>query len=89
MHEFSWIQPKNKLPSEGQEVEFIATYNVKRRRFQGHFQKVDPKSNEFIFYAHSIGWGCEFLIEEVEYWKSKTPMPEKDSANKPRGLNEV
>lgn len=74
-----WISPKDQLPTLGQEVEFIATYRTthKRRRFQGHFQKAEDGSDFKIFYAHSIGWGCEFLIEEVEYWMTKVPIPEK------------
>lgn len=74
-----WISPKDQLPTLGQEVEFIATYRTthKRRRFQGHFQKAEDGSDFKIFYAHSIGWGIEFLIEEVEYWMPKVPIPEK------------
>lgn len=75
--EYYWILPKQKLPTEGQEVEFVAKYIAKRRRFQGHFQKIQDGANEFVFYAHSIGWGREFLIEEVECWKPKAPMPEE------------
>ena len=77
-----WISPKDKLPTEGQEVEFIATYTYacgifNRRRFQGHFCQAELDSHVMIFYAHSIGWGCEFAIDEVEYWMPKVPMPEK------------
>lgn len=75
--EYCWILPKQKLPIEGQEVEFVAKYIAKRRRFQGHFQKAEDGSDFKIFYAHSIGWGLEFLIEEVEYWMPKVPMPEE------------
>lgn len=82
MCEFGWIQPKNKLPTEGQEVEFIATYTYAcgtsyRLRFQGHFRQAELDSHVMIFYAHSIGWGCEFAIDEVEYWMPKVPMPEE------------
>ncbi len=77
-----WISPKDKLPTEGQEVEFIATYTHAcgisyRRRFQGHFRQAELDSHVMIFYAHSIGWGCEFAIDEVEYWMPKVPMPEE------------
>jgi hypothetical protein len=78
-----WISPKEKLPAEGQEVEFVAQYtsyasgNTYRKRFQGHFQKVNDTAVSHIFYAHSIGWGCEFLIDEVECWMPKVPMPEE------------
>lgn len=77
-----WISPKDKLPTEGQEVEFVATYTYAcgishRLRFQGHFRQAEPDSHVMIFYAHSIGWGCEFAIDEVEYWMPKVPMPEE------------
>ena len=78
-----WISPKDKLPTEGQEVEFIATYShvcgtPYRQRFQGHFRQVELGNfHVMIFYAHSIGWGCEFAIDEVEYWMPKVPMPEE------------
>lgn len=76
-----WVSPKDKLPTEGQEVEFVAPYqyvcgNTYRKRFQGHFRKLDDKTDVQIFYAHSIGWGCEFAIDEVECWMPKMPMPE-------------
>lgn len=81
-NEPKWISPKDKLPAEGQEVEFVAPYqyvcgNTYRKRFQGHFRKLDNKTDTQIFYAHSIGWGCEFSIDEVECWMPKTPMPEE------------
>ena len=74
----TWISPSEKLPELGQEVEFVAPHKFtdgssKRIRFQGHFKAV---GGNLIFYAHSIGWGCEFLIEEVECWLPKIPMPE-------------
>lgn len=80
--EYYWILPKQKLPTEGQEVEFIAKHaryggKPKRRRFQGYFKKIEDKSVIQIFLAHSPGWSCEFLIDEVEYWMPKVPMPEE------------
>ena len=74
----AWISPSEKLPESGQEVEFVAQYTyacgtTHRKRFQGQF-KADE--GNLIFYAHSIGWGCEFLIEDVECWSPKIPMPE-------------
>lgn len=74
----TWISPSEKLPELGQEVEFVAQYTyacgtTHRKRFQGQF-KAD--GGNLIFYAHSIGWGCEFLIEDVECWLPKIPMPE-------------
>lgn len=75
----AWISPSEKLPELDQEVEFVAQYTYAcgityRKRFQGHF-KTD--GGYPIFYAHSIGWGCEFLVEEVECWLPKVPMPEE------------
>lgn len=74
----TWISPSEKLPELGQEVEFVAQYTyacgtTHRKRFQGHFKAF---GENLIFYAHSIGWGCEFLIEDVECWLPKIPMPE-------------
>lgn len=74
----TWISPSEKLPELGQEVEFVAPHKFtngssKRIRFQGHFKAV---GGNLIFYAHSIGWGCEFLIKDVECWLPKIPMPE-------------
>lgn len=74
----AWISPKEKLPELGQEVEFVAQYTYTcgityRKRFQGHFK---AEGGNLIFYAHSIGWGCEFLVKEVECWLPKVPMPE-------------
>ena len=75
----TWISPSEKLPELDQEVEFVAQYTYAcgttyRKRFQGHFKAVE---GNLIFYAHSIGWGCEFLIKEVECWLPKVPMPEE------------
>lgn len=75
----AWISPKEKLPELGQEVEFVAQYTYAcgttyRKRFQGHFK---AEGEDLIFYAHSIGWGCEFKPSEVEYWMPKIPMPEE------------
>lgn len=77
-----WISPKDRLPTEGQEVEFVATYTYncgisKRKRFQGLFRRAEMNSDFKVFFAYSIGWGCEFLIEEVECWMPKVPMPEE------------
>ena len=77
-----WVSPKDQLPTEGQEVEFIAKLaryggKPKRRRFQGYLKKIEDKSDIQIFFAHSVGWSCEFLINEVEYWMPKVPMPEE------------
>lgn len=79
----TWISPKEKLPEINQEIEFIANHelpsgNLKRMRFQGHLRRIFFQNQEtIIFYAHSIGWGCEFLPSEVEYWMPKVPMPEE------------
>jgi len=77
-----WISPKDQLPTLGQEVEFVATYTYncgisKRKRFQGLFRRAEMNSDFKVFYAHSIGWGCEFLVDEVECWMPKVPIPEK------------
>lgn len=74
----TWILPSEKLPELNQEIEFIASRKFtngesKRSRFQGYFQAV---GGNLIFFARSIGWGREFLIEDVECWLPKVPMPE-------------
>ncbi len=77
-----WISPSDKLPEINQEVEFIARRHLfegdsgVRERFLGVYKQMFLNPPHCIFYASAPGWGCEFLPKEVEYWMSKTPMPE-------------
>lgn len=79
----AWISPKEKLPEQGQKIEFIARRrlfegdNGCRMRFLGEYKPMFLNSAFNIFYASAPGWGSEFKPSEVEYWIPLIPMPEE------------